>query len=103
MKEIKIKNIIYPVKKVNIKEAFVIFAVDGINDRNQVEALRNEKIMADIEIELDADEILIKDIIGFEVVLNNKKSIGKLKDVEYFGASEVYVVEGESEGTLVKV
>jgi 16S rRNA processing protein RimM len=95
--EIKIKNIIYPVKKVTIKEAFVIFAVEGITDRNQVELLRNEKIMADVEIELEEDEVLIKDIIGFEVVLNDGKVLGKLKDVEYFGASEIYVVNGKNE------
>jgi len=95
--EIKIKNIIYPVRKVTIKEAFVIFAVDGITDRNQVEQLRNEKIMADVEFELEEDEVLIKDIIGFDVVLDNGQILGKLKDVEYFGASEVYVIDGKNE------
>lgn len=97
IKEIKIKNIIYPVEKVAIKEAFVIFNVKGIDDRNVVETLRNEKIFANIEIELEDDEILVEDIIGFDVVLNTGETIGKLKDVEYYGASEVYVVEGNNE------
>lgn len=97
IKEIKIKNTIYPVKKVNIKDAFVIFSVEGINDRNEVELLRNEKIYADYDFELEDGEVLVKDIIGFEVVLNNAEVIGKLKDVEYYGASEIYVVDGKTE------
>jgi len=97
LKEIKIKNFVYEIEKVVLKEAFVIFKVKGIEDRNMVETLRNEKIFAEYEISLDEDEVLIKDIIGFEVVLNNGESIGKLKDVEYYGASEIYVVEGKTE------
>jgi len=94
--EIKIQNTIYQVEKVNIKDSFVIFKVNGINDRNMVESLRNEKIYAVVDIELEEGEILVKDLIGFDIVVGDD-SIGKLKNIEYYGASEIYVVEGKNE------
>jgi 16S rRNA processing protein RimM len=96
LEEIKIQNTIYSVEKINIKDAFVIFKVKGIDDRNVVENLRNEKIFADVEIELEEGEILVKDLIGFDVVVDGY-SLGKLKNIEYYGASEIYVVEGKNE------
>ena len=81
IKEVKIKNVLYPVKKVTFREGFVVFRVEGINDRNTVELLRGVPLFADCDHELETDEVLIKDIIGFEVVVGGEK-LGVLKSVE---------------------
>lgn len=96
LKEVKINNIIYPVIKVVFREGFVVFRVEGITDRNQVELLRNVPIFADADNSLEDDEILISDIIGFDVVVNDEK-LGVLKSIEDYGASEIYVVESDHE------
>jgi len=97
LKEITFNNTNYHVEKVSLRDDFAIIKVAEISDRNIVEALRNVKVYASIETALDEDEVLIKDIIGYEVVTNAGEILGKLKDVEYYGASEIYVVDGTNE------
>lgn len=93
LKEIIINKQTYHVNKVVFREGFVIFNVEEFTDCNQVEVLRNVPIFAEISYELEDDEVLIKDIIGFEVVLTNGESLGRLTGVENYGASEIYVVK----------
>ena len=96
IKTITINKAEYVVSKLVFREGFVIFSVEGINDCNQVELLRNVPIYAEVNRELDEDEVLIKDIIGFDVVLNNGEILGKLANVEDYGASEIYVVKSST-------
>ena len=95
--EIYINKSSYEIEKLTFREGFVIFQVVGINDCNQAEGLRNTPIFADFNETLDKDEVLIDDIIGFDVVLDNGEKLGKLKSVEDYGASEIFVVDGENE------
>ena len=92
-----INKVEYKVNKVTFREGFVIFSVEGISDCNQAEMLRNAPIFAEISYELDEDEVLIDDIIGFEVVLTTGELVGKLTAVENYGAGEIYVVKGSVE------
>ena len=93
LKEITINKTSYPVKKVTFREGFVIFNVEGINDCNQVELLRNVPIFAEIDYTLEDDEVLISDIIGFSVVLDNGAVLGELASVDSYGTAEVYTVK----------
>ena len=93
LKEIMINKEICHINKVVFREGFVIFNVKEFTDCNQVEILRNVPIFAEINYELDEDEVLIKDIIGFEVVLDSGEVIGYLSGIENYGASEIYVVK----------
>ena len=93
LKEIVINKKPYSVNKVTFREGFVIFNVEGITDCNQVELLRNVPIFAEIDYTLDDDEVLISDIIGFEVVLENGEVLGKLTSVDSYGSAEVYTIK----------
>ena len=97
LKEIYINNSEYTIKKITFREGFVIFSVEGVNNCDQAEVLRNTKIFAEFSEDLKDGEVLIDDIIGFNVVLDNGEKLGKLKAVEDYGASEIYVVDGSSE------
>ena len=96
LKEIFINKQPYTVNKVVFREGFVIFNVEEFTDCNQVEPLRNAPIYAEISYDLEDDEVLVKDIIGFEVVLTTGESIGRLTGVENYGASEIYVVKSSA-------
>lgn len=91
--EVVINKQVYAIRKLTFREGFVIFKVEGITDCNEVELLRNTPIYAEINHELAEDEVLIKDILGFEVVLNNGEKLGELVTIDDFGASEIYVVK----------
>ena len=96
-----LKNLIinkesYKIKKLVFRDGFVIFEVEGIADCNQAEILRNTPIFAEVDRELKEDEVLISDIIGFKVVLDSDEVVGELISIEDYGASEIYVVKGNS-------
>lgn len=93
LKNIIINNKVYTINKLTFREGFVIFNVNELTDCNQVEVLRNASIYAEINHELEEDEVLIKDIIGFDVILQNGEKLGKLSSIEDYGASEIYVVK----------
>ncbi len=93
LKEISINHTMYKVKKVTFREGFVIFSVDGITDCNQVERLRNTPIFAEINHDLEEGEVLISDIIGFDVVLSDGQKLGTLTSIDDYGASQIYTVK----------
>ena len=95
LKEITINKQIYTIEKLTFREGFVIFNVKELTDCNEVEILRNMPIYAEVNHELEDDEVLIKDIIGFDIVLNNGEKLGQLLSIEDYGASEIYVVKND--------
>ena len=73
----------YSIEKVRYKDHMVILKLEGINDRNQAEAMRDYMVYMD---ESDLEELpegvyYIKDILGFDVVSDNGEHLGVLKDV----------------------
>lgn len=96
LKQIKISNVIYDVEKVVFRDGFVVIKVKGIDDRNSVELLRNSIIFGELDYRLNDDEVLIDDIIGFDVICGNEK-LGTLKTVDDYGAGEIFVVQGKLE------
>ena len=76
----------------------VILKFKGIDDRNDVERMRQAKLLVTREnaVELGKDEYFIADLIGMDVVLEDGSHFGTLKDVMETGANDVYVVEDEN-------
>ena len=73
----------------------VILKFTDINDRNEIERYRSKDLLIDREdaVELGEDEYFICDLIGFDVVGDDGKKLGVLKDVMTSSANDVYVVE----------
>ena len=73
----------------------VILKFKGIDDRNDVERMRQAKLLVTREnaVELGKDEYFIADLIGLSVVTEEGKALGTLIDVITTGANDVYVVE----------
>ena len=50
-------------------------------------------VFAEIDETLEEGEVLISDILGFDVVLKSGEKLGTLTQINDFGASEIYVVK----------
>ena len=86
---LKIDNTEYNVESVTLRDAFVIFKLQGIDTCEQAEALRNREVFAMVEI--DTDEHF--DLVDFEVVVDDKK-IGTITSIDNFGSKDILSITG---------
>ena len=72
----------------------VILKFKGIDDRNDVERMRQAKLLVTREnaVELGKDEYFIADLIGMTVKEEDGAILGTVSDVLQTGANDVYVV-----------
>lgn len=76
---------------------FLYVLLEGIEDRNSAEDLRNKTVYADAEeIELPNDTFFIDDIIGCKVIDTDGNVLGELTDVYQNGVSaDVFIITTE--------
>lgn len=86
----------YAIKSVKIREDGVFMSVNGIDDRNMAEVLRNKMLSVprDKAIKMDEDSWFIVDLVGCKVIDDNGNELGKLTDVLQNGCADVYCVNG---------
>ena len=65
------------------QQGFAYLKLDGVNDRNQAEALRGRGVFVDRAhaIELGEDENFVCDLIGLKAVDTQGNAVGRLTDV----------------------
>ena len=83
----------FKTEKVTIKDnRFVKLKIEGFDDINDIEKFKGRDIIiaSKKEKQLGADEYLMADLIGCNLIYKNKV-IGTLTDVENFGASDIFV------------
>ncbi len=75
-------------------DEILIAKIDEINNRNDFEKFRNKEIFVNRDEfkELKKDEFYQTDLIGMDVIFENKK-IGKVINILDFGASEIIEIE----------
>ena len=80
-----------------------ILKLQGLNDRNSVEALRGELLeAADNDVLRDDDEsFFLHELIGMTVVTTGGEELGTVSEVLQPGANDVYVVRGPRGEILV--
>ena len=73
--------------------------LSGVTDRDAAERLRGQYlyIARKDAVALPENSYFISDLIGCEVVDNQGRVYGKVRDVLQTGANDVYVVQGEKE------
>lgn len=84
----------YKIEKVRYQQEMVILKLQGVNDRNAAEALKNRDVYITEEdlVELPEDTFYIRDLIGLKVV-DDSGVIGVMKDVLQPSAQDVYVIK----------
>ena len=86
------------IERAYVHKRFVIAHLEGINDIDMAEALRETVIYAAREdFELDDGEFFIADLIGLPVIdADSGKLYGKISEVFNNGATDIYTVSTDS-------
>jgi 16S rRNA processing protein RimM len=86
----------YEITKVRTHQQYLILQVDGIDDRDAADLLREQYVMVALEdaVPLDDDEFYLFQAIGLAVFTDGGESLGTVVDVLETGANDVYVVQG---------
>ena len=86
------------IEKVRYQKNMVIVKFQGVDDRNQAEALRDRYLTIDRENlrELDEDEYFIFDLIGLEAVDQEGRRLGVVSDVIQNTAQDLYEIRTDS-------
>ena len=91
--------------RIDPKEEFVYLRLEGVNDRNSAEALRDRYLCVDRAhaVRLPRDRYFICDLEGCTVVNLQGETVGVLSQVLQPGAQDVYVVKGAREWLIPAV
>ncbi len=88
---VKIKDEEFTIKSIRFHKNFTLLMFEGIDNINQIEHLKGEKIYSE-ETTLNEDEFYLKETIGFEVHMNNEV-IGNIIGYIDIGPYDNYVVK----------
>lgn len=82
-------------ESVKFFKQFVILKFKEFDNINDIEQYRNKSLLVDREhaVKLRKDEYFITDLIGLNVITDEERQLGVLKDVLQTGANDVYIVE----------
>ena len=87
-----------------IQKQFLIAKLDGVEDVNTAMALKGRVVeIARDDARLPKGAFFLRDILGASVVDEEGREIGKLTDVLERPASNIYVVQGETEHLIPAV
>lgn len=91
------------IEGVKFFKQFVILKFKGIDNINDIEKYKKMPLLVSREdaVELEEDEYFMADMIGMEVVTEDGKRFGELKDIMETGANDVYVVESDVHGEVL--
>lgn len=88
------KDIPTRIAKKSFRAGYLYLQFNTINSREKADLMRNTKIYAKREqISIPENEYMITDLIGLNVVSENGEDIGKLVDVQNYGASDILIIE----------
>jgi len=86
----------YEITKVRTHHQYLILQVDGIDDRDTADSLRELYVMIPLDdaVPLEDDEFYLFQAIGLAVCTDDGEDLGAVVDVLETGANDVYVVQG---------
>lgn len=98
LKKIYINDRALNILSARVQKSMVIMTLEGINDIDEAEKLRNTIINIDRnDLKLEKGQYFIQDLIGLKVIdADNDNLYGKITDVLKTGANDVYQVTGEN-------
>ena len=88
---------LYKVENVRYHKNMVLLKLEGIENPEQAELLKNSYLEIDREdaIPLEEGQYFIVDLIGLDVYTDEGKLLGKVDDIYNTGANDIYVVKDE--------
>lgn len=87
----------YKIQEVKYHKNMVLMKLEGIENPEQADLLRNSYLIVDREKEklLEKGTYYIVDMIGLEVYTDENELLGTLEDIYNTGSSDIYVVKNE--------
>lgn len=87
----------YKVENVKYHKNMVLIKLEGINNVENAETLRNAFLEIDRKdaIPLEEGTYFIADLIGLEVYTEEGKLLGKVDDIYNTGSNDIYVIKDE--------
>ena len=97
--ELYIDGVPLRVLSCRIHKGNVIILFEGITNIDDAARLKNKTVYINRdEAELDPDEYFLQDVIGLDAVSQDDgKVLGKISDILFLPAGEVYVINGSRE------
>ena len=92
------------VASARVHNGILLLAFDGIEDRNSIEALRNDLLYADVDINapgVDEDDYHVLQLIGCKAYLVDGDEFGEVTEVLNLPGQDVLVIKSESGETLI--
>ena len=88
---------LYKVEGARYHKNMVLLKLEGIENPEQAELLKNAYLEIDREdaIPLEEGQYFIVDLIGLDVYTDEGKLLGKVDDIYNTGANDIYVVKDE--------
>ena len=88
---------LYKVEGVRYHKNMVLLKLEGIENPEQAELLKNAYLEIDREdaIPLEEGQYFIVDLLGLEVYSDEGNLLGKVEDIYNTGANDIYVVKDE--------
>ena len=88
---------LYKVENVRYHKNMVLLKLEGINNPEDAEMLKNSYLEIDREdaIPLEEGTYFIADLIGLEVYSDEGNLLGKVEDIYNTGSNDIYVVKDE--------
>ena len=88
---------LYKIESVRYHKNMVLLKLEGINNPEDAELLKNSFLEIDREdaIPLEEGQYFIVDLIGLDVYTDEGNLLGKVDDIYNTGANDIYVVKDE--------
>ena len=86
-----------------LHKGHALLKLDGCDDRDAAEKLRGQLVQIPIEeaIPLDEDEYYVYQIVGLDVWTTKGEPLGRVSEVLFTAANDVYIVHGERGEILI--
>ncbi len=86
-----------------LHKGHALLKLRGCDDRHAAEKLRGQLVQIPIEeaMPLDEDEYYVYQIVGLDVWTTAGEHLGRISEVLFTGANDVYVVQGEKGEILI--
>lgn len=93
----------YGIEHMRMHQDYGLLKLEGVNDRNEAELLRDLYVMVDLEhaVPLEEGEFYLYQLIGLSVNTDDGNALGTLVDVLETGANDVYVVSSPEHGEIL--
>lgn len=96
LKKIYIDNIEYKILSSKLRQGYIYLVVDGINDCNQVDKLRNKFVARERTEDTNLQgEYYQVDLINCNIVDENGKLLGKVTSLDDYGSATVVTYIGK--------